>query len=910
MKKQLLTLFMALIACFGAVAADYVKVTSAPEDWSGEYALVYEGTGNDSCYAFTGIDAIGTAQTPGSTTVTITNGTISNYTGATIVVAALANGGYSVAVKGGTNDGKYISSGSSVPSFTNALKFNSTAHRVDFALTDGAVVMSQTCDKDATTDSIVTMRFNSASNQQRFRFYKSGQKPVQLYKKVEGGSTTPEEPEQPTTYSINIASNIANGTVTASTASAVANAEITLTATPNEGYEFGSWSVKDASDNSITVTNNKFSMPTSNVTVSATFNAVQQGGTDEEGEELDTQNLEYTFDFTINNFNLPTAALKNQEGSYTYDGKTIKVYGDASNGFKYGGSGSHFHLIMGKSGAYLTLPSFDFAVSKIVVVGDSAASSSVVQNIYVGAVAVSTATTGVAQGDGDKLAITNTYLINEDYQAAGNIYTLKVTSAHNTQVTKIYIYKNPNAPTTPTLVVSPESLTLEADATSGEVEYTVTNPDGSTLSAAVNAEATWVSNVAIDSENNKVTFSTTENGRTAAREAVITVTYGSIQKTVTISQKRLVLDYAELPFTIAAGTTGSTLKATDGITCKIDGSDYNNDDYKIKLSGNTHYIQVKTNERIGACTFNFCGLAAEGNSSFKLQESVDGTTWSDIEEFTINFPAKNDVQSWTSTASFSADARYVKLAFKKLRGEVNCGLGEFTISKYVAPASAHGEVSFVATNGDGYWATFSSTQNVIFDANDVVAYTIAVDGDDLVMLDANSNSLACVTDKTKNEGWISGYYVQSGAGVLLYSTETSVNYYYIDTDPYTANRLTNIETNNEYNLLRPASQAKETDGSYLFYKLAYGDADFTPSTLGFYWGADQGGAFTSREGSAYLAVPQSTNQAPARFVFGQTDITTDVESVEAETAVKFFENGQLLIKKNGRVYNAMGQFVR
>ncbi len=49
--------------------------------------------------------------------------------------------------------------------------------------------------------------------------------------------------------------------------------EITLVATPKEGYELKSWTVVDSEDNAITVTDNKFTMPASNVTVTATFNS-------------------------------------------------------------------------------------------------------------------------------------------------------------------------------------------------------------------------------------------------------------------------------------------------------------------------------------------------------------------------------------------------------------------------------------------------------------------------------------------------------------------------------------------------------------------------------------------------------------------------------------------------------------
>ena len=74
--------------------------------------------------------------------------------------------------------------------------------------------------------------------------------------------------------SITISDAIEHGTVTASSNTASAGDEITLTATPDAGYAFSSWSVVDESSNVVTVTNNKFTMPDANVTVSATFSEV------------------------------------------------------------------------------------------------------------------------------------------------------------------------------------------------------------------------------------------------------------------------------------------------------------------------------------------------------------------------------------------------------------------------------------------------------------------------------------------------------------------------------------------------------------------------------------------------------------------------------------------------------------
>ena len=80
-----------------------------------------------------------------------------------------------------------------------------------------------------------------------------------------------ETDDDPTYYTVTIAESIANGTVTADNTSAVAGDTIKLTATPANGYALDSFSVTDANTNAITVTNGAFTMPASNVTVSATF---------------------------------------------------------------------------------------------------------------------------------------------------------------------------------------------------------------------------------------------------------------------------------------------------------------------------------------------------------------------------------------------------------------------------------------------------------------------------------------------------------------------------------------------------------------------------------------------------------------------------------------------------------------
>lgn len=92
---------------------------------------------------------------------------------------------------------------------------------------------------------------------------------IELYKYQEVTPSTPK-------YSITFA-EVTGGTLSATPSKAEAGAEVTLTATPNEGYAFNNdWKVKvqDADEAEITVNGGKFTMPAKDVTVSGSFSKV------------------------------------------------------------------------------------------------------------------------------------------------------------------------------------------------------------------------------------------------------------------------------------------------------------------------------------------------------------------------------------------------------------------------------------------------------------------------------------------------------------------------------------------------------------------------------------------------------------------------------------------------------------
>ena len=199
------------------------------------------------------------------------------------------------------------------------------------------------------------------------------------------------------------------------------------------------------------------------------------------------------------------------------------------------------------------------------------------------------------------------------------------------------------------------------------------------------------------------------------------------------------------------------------------------------------------------------------------------------------------------------------------------------------------KLKLTANESGTYYATFSSDK-VAFFPEDYIVSAVGVEDGQLYQF---GNDEAFDEDIVEINGEdVGGYYVPANTGVLITSLENIVNY-------YTAEGVTPSNDVEAVNMLRAASVAKETDGSFKFYKLAYGDEAFTPSTLGFYWGAENGGTFTSREGSAYLAVPADVANVKG-FRFVANDDVTAIKNVENKVQTNAVYNlaGQRVASKN------------
>ena len=300
----------------GSVNGDFVKVASAPTDWSGEYILVYEQSATTG-YVWTGVDG-----TNSYVSKTISNNSIVDDGFVTITIAPMT-GGYSVKVNGGTNNGKYIYG-------------TSGSNKINYGTNPSLNTLSYESNSVKMVSNTSVMRYNNNSGQDRFRYFQSStytnQQPVQLYKRTyatqthtihfekNGGAGSMNDQTvnefEPTALQSNAFvregfvfegwNTIADGTgdyyadgatvtllddltlyaqwnplfnislvqpnhgsISASASQAFAETEIILTATVEPCYAFTQWLVTDAQGNAVTVTENQFEMPASDVTVSA-----------------------------------------------------------------------------------------------------------------------------------------------------------------------------------------------------------------------------------------------------------------------------------------------------------------------------------------------------------------------------------------------------------------------------------------------------------------------------------------------------------------------------------------------------------------------------------------------------------------------------------------------------------------
>lgn len=99
------------------------------------------------------------------------------------------------------------------------------------------------------------------------------------------------------------------------------------------------------------------------------------------------------------------------------------------------------------------------------------------------------------------------------------------------------------------------------------------------------------------------------------------------------------------------------------------------------------------------------------------------------------------------------------------------------------------------------------------------------------------------------------------------------------------------------NLLKGAASDVTTEGAdCLFYMLSY---DANHQNLGFYWAAEDGAAFTSKAGKAYLALPQAASAGVTGYALDGTPVGIDQATTDAQTPAAIYTvDGRLVQQTN------------
>ena len=197
-------------------------------------------------------------------------------------------------------------------------------------------------------------------------------------------------------------------------------------------------------------------------------------------------------------------------------------------------------------------------------------------------------------------------------------------------------------------------------------------------------------------------------------------------------------------------------------------------------------------------------------------------------------------------------------------------------------------LKFIAKDG-AYYATFSSDKVTFFPEADFIPCTITVANGKI-----NQNDVFTLQAETINNNQFRGYYIPANTGVMFMSDVADVTYYTVE------NKTVDALAEGT-NMLQPAPTngglftAKE---GYRYYKLAYNN--YTAQTgLGFYWGAENGGAFKVKAGTAYLAVPAIETTAKGFTLNGEA---TGIEGVNANV-----ENAKAIYNLNGQRVASMAK---
>lgn len=472
-----------------------------------------------------------------------------------------------------------------------------------------------------------------------------------------------------------------------------------------------------------------------------------------------------TLDFSKDGWGLPSN-LVTASKSYTCDGYTVTFGKTSGNGHKKSGNG----VIMGKEDATLSLPAFDFDVEKIVLVRNTGTvSGKVTFNIYVGSTAVSTQVTGCGSNQ--------TFNIKDDYQSAGNIYTIKVTNGNNLQFSKIEIYKKASSGTTknkPTVSftgLTGEGVTLTEGKLADNSDFKGYTATATYASNTVAGDFVYTASgdgvATVDENTGAVAVNPTVYGTTTVT-ATFTPTDGENYATATASytiknnqkvdESAIVFDCSKYSTDIVGGSYKSN----------------NNTDRKLSSVAGKNYTFKLT-----ACMYNFSSIQMSNGSGIIKSPTFDAfeNGYKLVVTYDQNIPAVSsdeltDAKAVTDktkkTVTIELPSSTATFTIKASNGYVQVKKMELTA---LAPTNPKPEISFAETSQTVELKDVLATVQTLTKPTDL--------SDEAITYSSSDNEIAEVKGKD--------IYLYKAGTVTITATSAATDVYSSATATYTLN---------------------------------------------------------------------------------------------------------------------------
>ncbi len=319
--------------------------------------------------------------------------------------------------------------------------------------------------------------------------------------------------------------------------------------------------------------------------------------------------------------------------------------------------------------------------------------------------------------------------------------------------------------------------------------------------------------------------------------------------------------------------TSTALKITTGGEKSIDGKTVGG---RVRMGkegtseGNYLHFKIKPNVKItywgvrasDAAQPN--GLALSFGSSFGDNEQTYSFAAGDVESMVYYYcgTENTDVYAYSGNAS-----------------------GASMMAIKVEPISS--EPSFELTITSAGWASLYLDYPVVVPSGATAYYASAI-SDDVITLSPIA----------------AGNVIPANSGVVVNASANTYHFAY-----------SSVPETVSDNLLKGRLYAGTTTGAATggkYYRLTWDGV--SASSVGFAYGAEDGAAFSVGANQAYLVLSaaQLPTSAPMlRFEIEGENSATNIENVEAkEKAVKFLENGQIYILRDGVVFDALGRVIR